>query len=411
MHDLIAKTDICVKCGLCLPHCPTYNKTQNENESPRGRIALIQAWANNDLASSDKLQSHIENCLLCRSCEKVCPALVPYGQIVDDFRSTIPSTKKSSLDLILLKNIAHNKTLRHVAESLLKNYQSSALQKTARYLKLPKLLKLNKVERLLSDKPITRHPFELENYYPAKSVKKADVALFSGCIGSLLDRETIHSAITLLNHAGFNVHIPDAQTCCGALDLHNGEKAIADKFEDINQQALGNKEWKAIISIASGCGSQLRDYKNTGIAEKTSDISQFLINQGVTFTSLTPLDSTVLLHTPCSLKNVMNEEQGALNLIKQIPGIKIKTMSDNIQCCGSAGSYMLQHAEMAESLVDDLIDEVISYKQKPDYLLTSNIGCALHISARLTERKVDLAVIHPVTLIARQLNLEQSVDR
>ena len=404
MYDLIAKTDLCVKCGLCLPHCPTYNKTQNENESPRGRIALIQAWANQELAGSDKLQTHIDNCLLCRSCETVCPALVPYGDIVDEFRSTIPSTKKASLDLTLLKSIAHYKKLSHVTGFLLKNYQSSTLQKTARFFKLPKIFKLDKVERLLSDNPVANQFFELENYYPAKSAVKGDVALFSGCMGSLLDLETLHSAISLLNHAGFNVHIPDDQTCCGALDLHNGDKEKASQLEEINQLAFGEKKWKAIISIASGCGSQLLAYKNTGFAEKTSDISQFLIDQGILFTSLATLNSTVLLHTPCSLKNIMDEEQGAFNLLKQIPGIKIKAISNNIKCCGSAGSYMLQHAEMAELLVDDLIDEVISYEQKPGYLVTSNIGCALHISARLTERKVELEVIHPVTLIARQLS-------
>lgn len=404
MYDLISKTNLCVKCGLCLPHCPTYNKTQNENESPRGRIALIQAWANKDLTGSEKLQSHIDNCLLCRSCEKVCPAQVPYGQIVDDFRNTIQSTKKSSLDVTLLKSIAHDKKLSHVAQFLLKNYQSSSLQKTARFLKLAKIFKLDKIERLISDKPIANQLVELKNYYPAKLDIKGDVGLFAGCMGSLLDRETLYSAISLLNYAGFNVHIPDAQTCCGALDLHNGDKATARQLETVNQQLFANKEWLAIISIASGCGSQLLAYQDTGFADKVCDISQFLIDQRITFRTLSALNSTVLLHTPCSLRNIMNEELGAFNLLKQIPGIKIKAMTNNIKCCGSAGSYMLQHAEMAESLVDDLINEVISYKQKPEYLLTSNIGCALHISARLAERNVELELIHPVTLIARQLN-------
>ncbi len=405
MHELVEKTKLCVKCGLCLPHCPTYNKTQNENESPRGRIALIQAWANKELTGSEKLQSHIDNCLLCRSCEKVCPALVPYGEIVDEFRNTIQSTKKSSLDFTLLKSIVHYKKLRDAAKSLLKNYQASTLQKTVRFLKLPKIFKLDKIERLVSDKPSANRLFELENYYPAKSGVKGDVALFSGCMGSLLDLETLYSAISVLNYAGFNVHIPDDQTCCGALDLHNGDKETANQLEDINQLAFANKQWTAIISIASGCGSQLLAYKNTEFAEKTSDISQFLIDQGIKFKPLAALNSTVLLHTPCSLKNIMNQELGTFELLKQIPGVKIKNISDTIKCCGSAGSYMLQHSEMAELLVDDLITDVLSYKEKADYLVTSNIGCALHISARLTERKIELDVIHPVTLIARQLSL------
>ena len=87
MNELIDAADLCVKCGLCLPHCPTYHHQHNENESPRGRIALIQAVASGELAATKNLVAHIDNCLLCRACERACPAEVPYHQLVDGFRS------------------------------------------------------------------------------------------------------------------------------------------------------------------------------------------------------------------------------------------------------------------------------------------------------------------------------------
>ena len=33
----------CVRCGLCLSVCPGYRESLNETDSPRARVALLQA--------------------------------------------------------------------------------------------------------------------------------------------------------------------------------------------------------------------------------------------------------------------------------------------------------------------------------------------------------------------------------
>lgn len=400
MNDLLADADLCVKCGLCLPHCPTYTKTQNENESPRGRIALIQAWAGGHLDASKKLVEHVDNCLLCRACERACPAAVPYGRLIDNFRGQVKINKKFSLAGSLLKEVSHNKAANRLALSGLGFYQSSGLQKTARFLKLPELLHLDKIDRLLPTRS-GQTPLK-PSYLTGISPAKGNVGLFIGCTGALLDHETVDAAIKVLTAAGFNVHLPERQSCCGALDRHNGDIEKAEQLAAINCSAFADESLDAIVTIASGCGSQMKEYRQTGLAGKVADISQFLIKSGCDFGDrLRPLSASVCLHAPCSLKNAMREDQGAVKLLQQIPGIKMALLPASVQCCGSAGSYMLDHPQMAQALLNDLLNAAL--EDQPEYLLSSNIGCALHIAAGLRERGAALEVLHPVALIARQL--------
>ena len=77
----------CVYCGMCLEHCPTYAVTKNESESPRGRISLISALNNGDLEENIRSLTHINNCVLCLSCQKTCPANVNFQNIMETFRN------------------------------------------------------------------------------------------------------------------------------------------------------------------------------------------------------------------------------------------------------------------------------------------------------------------------------------
>ncbi len=388
--ELLAIADSCVKCGICAPHCPTYTHTQNENESPRGRIALIQAWAGGQLNMTDNLLEHIDSCLLCRACEKACPAVVPYAKLIDDFRAEMHGEQSTPLSVRLVKTFAENKRVQRWAKSGLKFYQQNNLQKTVRFLRLPNLLGLGELERLVPNYQDTQ---PLQNYYPATNEIKGDVGLFVGCMGELFDFETVNAAITVLTHVGFNVYLPETQTCCGAIALHEGDSETAQTLAKQNQTAFANENLQAIITIASGCGGTLKDY-----APKVVDISHFLSQFEL---DLKPLTTNIRVHSPCTLKNVLKTDKSVLKLLKQIPDANISSLPETTQCCGAAGSYSLRHDKMAQTLLNELLET--SLEKPADYLVSSNIGCALHIAAGLRERGENITVVHPIVLLAKQL--------
>src|SRR6202051_4693290 len=80
----------CVRCGLCLPTCPTYLETLVETSGPRGRIALIKAVGEGQLdLTSPGFMHQMSECLDCRACEAVRPSGVEYGQLLEPARTQI----------------------------------------------------------------------------------------------------------------------------------------------------------------------------------------------------------------------------------------------------------------------------------------------------------------------------------
>ena len=67
--------ETCVHCGFCLPTCPTYTPLWNEEmDSPRGRIVLMQEGLEGANVLSDEMVKHFDRCLGCLACVTACPS-------------------------------------------------------------------------------------------------------------------------------------------------------------------------------------------------------------------------------------------------------------------------------------------------------------------------------------------------
>lgn len=409
---ILSLADRCVKCGLCLPQCPTYVLTANENESPRGRIALIQGWLSGQLSPSDTLTRHLDQCLLCRRCERVCPSMVPYGEIMDQSKALLAEKTKTRFSL---QSFISNSSLKLLLNKKISGHLISTLrllQKTGIFILAKKsgLLKIVGLQYLISYLPELDKPVKTKNFYPASTTLssiKGNVALFTGCLSKQLEPKMVKASINLLNRLGYGVYVPEQQVCCGALHLHDGNKTQAVKFARTNINIFNQqKNITAVVSLVNGCTSQLREYSQLQTSEsftpEVKDIIEFLSEvEWPNNIKFTPLDKKMALQIPCSLQNNLRAEDKLITLLQQIPGIKLPPDSIYNKCCGAAGSYFLRFPQISDQLKNLALDKL--EQSTPELIISSNLGCALQLKAGLVQRNSDISVIHPVLLLEQQL--------
>lgn len=89
--------DACVHCGFCLPTCPSYRVIGKENDSPRGRIYLMDAINKGEAPLSLASVKHFDTCLGCLACTTACPSGVQYDKLIANVRPQIQRNHPRSL--------------------------------------------------------------------------------------------------------------------------------------------------------------------------------------------------------------------------------------------------------------------------------------------------------------------------
>src|SRR3954466_13765309 len=99
----------CMRCGMCLPHCPTYKETFFETASPRGRVALMRKITEGELEVSERLLEYLSLCLDCQACASACPCGVNAGKMAAEFKCE----RKGSADLTFMEELILRRLLPH----------------------------------------------------------------------------------------------------------------------------------------------------------------------------------------------------------------------------------------------------------------------------------------------------------
>lgn len=365
--DRILRT--CVHCGFCLATCPTYRLLGDELDSPRGRIYLIKNVLEGRPVTAET-RLHLDRCLTCRACETTCPSGVEYGRLLEIGREAVE---------VETRRPWYERWQRRLLLTVLPyRRRFTPLLRIGQWLRpvLPPFLK----RRLPPRRKIAP--------LPAAGLER-EVILFQGCVQPALAPEINSAAGRVLQRAGVGCRQVGAEGCCGALSLHLGDNAAARTFARRNIDAW----WpaveagvEAIVVTASGCGVMIKDYpalladdpeyrdRAVRISELARDPAEYLV--ALEPGRLPAVQGRVAFQSPCTLQHGQKLNGVTEALLAQL-GFELTPVPDAHQCCGSAGTYSILQPRLANAVREKKLAAL--HEGSPDRILTSNIGCLLHL--------------------------------
>ncbi len=239
---------------------------------------------------------------------------------------------------------------------------------------------------------------------PARGPARGRAGLLLGCVQRFFFRHVNADTARLLSAAGWDVVLPRAQGCCGALHLHAGR---LDEFRGLARDLIGvfGADVDVVVANAAGCGSALKEYGHwlgdaaaREFSGRVRDVSEVLADADL---PLRPLDATVTYHDACHLAHGQRVRAEPRRLLGRIPGLRLVDLAESDLCCGSAGVYNLVEPEMAGALGRRKAEQVKASGAR--VVATGNPGCIMQIARHCRELGAPVEVVHPVSLLARAL--------
>ncbi|WP_083970857.1 (Fe-S)-binding protein [Actinoplanes awajinensis] len=400
----------CVHCGFCLTTCPTYVLWGEEMDSPRGRIHLIAQGLEGEPLSTSMV-THVDRCLGCMACVTACPSGVRYDQLIEDTRAQVErrhprGARDRALRAAIFALFPYPRRLR-LLRGPLWAYQRSGLQALIGRTQLlerlaPTLATLNALAPRLRGVP--RPPRRVA----AHGDRRAVVGMLTGCVQSAFFPDVNAATVRILAAEGCDVLIPPGQGCCGALSVHNGRRAEAERFARRLIDTFERSGMDYFVVNAAGCGSSLKEYgalladdpayatRAATFAAKVRDLAELLIEIGPV-AERHPLPVTVAYHDACHLGHAQGIRAQPRTLLRGVPGLELREIADPEICCGSAGVWNVLNPEPAAALGDRKAAAVLA--TGASLLVTANPGCLMQVAAAVRRQGGEIALAHTAQVL------------
>lgn len=235
------------------------------------------------------------------------------------------------------------------------------------------------------------------------------VGLFVTCLVDFFRPQVAFASIRLLEAAGCDVVVPEAQTCCGQPAWNSGDRAGAQALALAVIDACTGLD--AVVAPSGSCIGMLRQFpavlgseharhgEAVALAARAYELTSFLVDelgyqpgpgQASTVTAVT-------YHDACSGLRELGVQAQPRALLAAA-GITVTEMDAATICCGFGGTFCVKYPEISGGMVDDKLASI--ERSGADTLVAGDLGCLLNIEGRLARLARPVRALHVAEILA-----------
>jgi L-lactate dehydrogenase complex protein LldE len=239
------------------------------------------------------------------------------------------------------------------------------------------------------------------------------VALFITCFNDTLFPETGMATVEVLERLGVEVEFPFAQTCCGQMHFNTGYQREAIPLVRRFVEVFGG--YDAVVAPSGSCVSMVRELypmaaelaEDRGLAGRIDELgprvfelSEFLVGKlGVTDVGAY-YPHRVTYHPTCHSLRMLKVGDAPLELLRNVRGIDLVTLSEAEECCGFGGTFAVKNADTSAAMLSDKLRHVLD--TEAEICTAGDNSCLMHIGGGLNRLRAGIGTVHLAEILASQ---------
>lgn len=238
------------------------------------------------------------------------------------------------------------------------------------------------------------------------------VQLYATCLVDRLFPDVGLSAAAVLERAGYEVHVPEGQTCCGQPAFNGGFQAEAREMARYTVDLLARDEAPIVVPSGS-CADMLIHHapvllagdaaaaqRAEQVAARTYEFTQFLVDVAGVTSCGGCLRQSATYHPSCHGLRGLGVERQPLALLGGVEGLELEPLGEAQTCCGFGGLFAVKMEAISASMLDRKLDAITA--TGAGVVVGTDVSCLMHIAGGLHRRGSAVQARHIAEVLASE---------